>query len=102
MSDERTEPEWYWKLQHFAELEEGWDSYGADAISERAVKAAERFCRSMGVYPTKDGGVSVSFADEGVDVEFGADGTVVNVNVFIRDTNRFVTPSGVLDEVGTT
>ena len=51
---------------------EGWDSYGADAVTDAAIEAAQ----SVSYTPTVNGGVQVSWNSEEVTVVFDHEGRV--------------------------
>ena len=67
-------------LNHLRALKPGWNSYGAPAIDERAIRAAEAILRTPGqAVPTVHGGVQIEWHCDGVDAEFelGPDGQQV-------------------------
>ncbi len=51
-------------IDEFRELKDGWDSYGAPPISEKAIGAAKAFVAHFQAAPTTSGGV-------GLEVVFG-------------------------------
>lgn len=77
-------------LASFADLEDGWDSYGAPPITSAAIDAARRLIQSLGVTPTNSGGVSVYLASDGVQLEFDADGRLDDVWIAVRDVNDYL------------
>lgn len=62
------------KIESFADLEEGWDSYGADPISTEAIESAKRLLFQLtedhrlpdGVSPNTGGGVDLFWIDQTV------------------------------------
>lgn len=78
------------RLDSFAALEEGWDSYGSHRITAEAIAAAKVVVDSIGVVPTVHGGVGVYLANEGVIIEIGPDGEVVDTWLASRDVTDYV------------
>jgi hypothetical protein len=79
VADTRSAPE-AGTLNHLRALKPGWNSYGAPAIDERAIRAAEAILRTPGqAVPTVHGGVQIEWHCDGVDAEFelGPDGQQV-------------------------
>lgn len=81
----------YSRLDEFAALEDGWDSYGAPPITAEAIASAKHLIGSLGITPTNRGGVQVYLASEGVAVEFDSEGAVHDVWIGVADINDYVT-----------
>ena len=69
------------QVHSFLSLREGWDSYGAPPVSERATRTILAAIQSLAssstpipsVAPTPDGGVQVEWHERGVDLELRSD-----------------------------
>jgi hypothetical protein len=61
------------RLHSFRSLKAGWDSYGGQPISEKAIQMAGSLLLKLGdgwtPVPCSDGGVQLEFHDLGIDVE---------------------------------
>jgi hypothetical protein len=78
-------------LNHLRALKPGWNSYGAPAIDERAIRAAEAILRTPGqAVPTVHGGVQIEWHCDGVDAEFelGPDGQQVFEDTRAEEVQR--------------
>ncbi len=75
-----------WRTQ-LERLKPGWDSYGALAVSPKAIDAVA--C-SLHVLPTTKGGIQVELHRDGYDIElyFSADGVLVGC-CFSIDEERY-------------
>ena len=90
MADTRSAPE-AGTLNHLRALKPGWNSYGAPAIDERAIRAAEAILRTPGqAVPTVHGGVQIEWHCDGVDAEFelGPDGQQVFEDTRAEEVQR--------------
>lgn len=72
-------------IASMATLREGWDSYGAPAVGDQALRMATELVRSLWPVPTVNGGVAVSIANEAITVEFAADGSLANCFVDVKE-----------------
>jgi hypothetical protein len=63
------------RVAFLRKLKPGWDSYGASAISEAAIKTAEALLHPCQVVPCGDGGVQLEWADYTVSI--GPDGRLL-------------------------
>jgi hypothetical protein len=68
----------------------GWDSYGADPVSDKALNAALALGRSLDVAPMNDGGIQISMASEALSFEVDSDGRVVGVCVDVNETAKYL------------
>lgn len=67
----------------------GWNSYNAKAVTNTALNAALCLCLSLEVTPLHNGGIQISFADESLSFELGADGLVTNVYADIAGSTDY-------------
>lgn len=77
-------------LEHLAQLPANWDSYGALVVTEAAIESASRLMERPHVSPSPDGGVSVTWTNDHmeVDVTVLPDGTFGDCTV-----ERFLAPT---------
>lgn len=68
------------KIRQFADLKEGWDSYGAKPVAQTAIDTAMRlaylFSHESRVGPTNNGGVYFWWGDEEMTIEISPDGHI--------------------------
>ena len=95
VGDSEPQPKWIGRLDSIATgcREDGWDSYGADAVTDDALNAALAICRSLDVVPTVNGGVQISFLAESVQVEVNASGQMFNVYIDMDDAKETLSRS---------
>lgn len=88
------------RIESFSDLEGGWDSYDAEEITEQSIMTALRVLDtiseevdvdSVGVFPTRDGGVQFEIGDfreievlddEVTEYEFDSDFNLVNSKIW--------------------
>lgn len=64
---------------------DGWDSYGAGAVTPEAIAAAKRLLDSTFVSPSVNGGVQVSWLSEAMWVEFDDEGNAIGFGGDLSD-----------------
>jgi len=78
------------RLEEIASLKEGWDSYGAQPVSEKTIKLAKDFIeqwqRDPIITPMSSGGLCLEWhlPHSSVTVEFSEDGSKFNLLVEMR------------------
>jgi len=74
----RQEIDWNKELDRIAKLEDGWDSYDARKISNKAINTAHSFLRNQRYCPThvapqSDGGLQIEWYTKSLEVEIEID-----------------------------
>lgn len=72
---------------------EGWDSYGADPLTWKAVLAAKALVDGIAIVPTVNGGVNVSWANEGLWIEFDDEGHICSFGIDAGEVTTQTDPS---------
>ena len=81
------------RLDEFRSLEPGWDSYGANSITEKAIEAAEQIIRRnplllLHVCPLCTGGIQLEWHKRWRDIELEIEPTGQSFKYLIQDSRE--------------
>lgn len=66
----------YQRLVVLEKLQDDWDSYGAKAVTQAAIKTAKEILSSISVFPRTDGGLIIELGDDIWEIEISPEGVL--------------------------